>query len=90
MLTTPSGTPASCISLAISSGVSDASSEGFNTMVQPVASAGAIFQIEAAVGAFQGMMAPTTPTGSRLVKLTISPGMELSIVSPCSAVAMPA
>ncbi len=64
MLTTPAGTPASCIRSAIKSGVSGASSEGFSTMVQPVANAGPIFQIEAAVGAFQGMIAPTTPTGS--------------------------
>jgi len=46
------------------SGVSGASSDGFKTMVQPVAKAGPSFHIEAAVGAFQGMMAPTTPTGS--------------------------
>ena len=38
-----------------------------HSAVQPVASAGAIFQIEAAVGAFHGMIAPTTPTGSRVV-----------------------
>jgi hypothetical protein len=32
--------------------------------VQPVASAGPIFQIVAPSGPFQGMMAPTTLTGS--------------------------
>jgi hypothetical protein len=75
---------------AIRSGVSGASSDGFSTTVQPVASAGPIFQIDAAVDAFHGMMAPTTPTGSLRVKETISPGSEFSIVSPCRAVAMPA
>ena len=67
MFSTPSGSPASSISLAISRTVSDASSEGFSTTVQPVASAGPIFQIDPAMGAFQGMIAPTTPTGSRTV-----------------------
>ena len=32
--------------------------------MQPVASAGPIFQIAAPSGPFQGMIAPTTPTGS--------------------------
>ena len=32
--------------------------------VQPVASAGPIFQTDAPSGPFQGMIAPTTPTGS--------------------------
>jgi hypothetical protein len=58
--------------------------------VQPVASAGPIFQIEAPSGPFHGMIAPTTPTGSFSVKETISPARELLIVSPCNAVAMPA
>ena len=89
-LTTPGGTPASRHSSASRSGVSGASSAGFSTTVQPVASAGPIFQIEAVSGPFQGMIAPTTPTGSFSVKETISPGSELSIVSPCNAVAMPA
>ncbi len=89
-LTTPSGTPASCINFAIIKGVSGASSEGFNTTVQPVAKAGAIFQIEAAVGAFQGIIAPTTPTGSRVVKENIDCETEFSITSPCNATACPA
>ena len=67
MFSTPSGSPASCMIRAIISTVSEASSEGFSTTVQPVAMAGAIFQIDPAIGAFHGMMAPTTPTGSRTV-----------------------
>ena len=58
--------------------------------MQPVASAGPIFQIVAVSGPFHGMMAPTTPTGSLSVKLTYSPGSEFSIVSPWIAVAWPA
>ena len=52
------------------SGVSGASSAGLSTTVQPVASAGPIFQIVALSGPFHGMIAPTTPTGSFRVKLT--------------------
>jgi hypothetical protein len=89
-LTTPGGTPASRQSSPSRSGVNGASSAGFSTTVQPVASAGPIFQIDAVSGPFHGMMAPTTPTGSFSVKEKISPGSELSMVSPCSDVAMPA
>ena len=60
----PGGTPASRHSSARRSGDSGASSAGFSTTVQPVANAGPIFQIDALSGPFQGMIAPTTPTGS--------------------------
>lgn len=63
-LTTPGGTPASRQSSAKRSGLSEASSAGFSTMVQPVASTGPIFQAALNSGPFQGMIAPTTPTGS--------------------------
>src|ERR1700685_4246459 len=78
--TTPGGTPASRHSSARRSGESGASSAGFSTTVQPVASAGPIFQIDADSGPFLGMIAPTTPTGSFSVNDTYSPGSELSIV----------
>src|SRR5580700_4616170 len=42
-------------------------SAGFRTMVQPAASAGAIFQAAIISGKFHGMIWPTTPTGSRKV-----------------------
>ena len=51
-------------SSASRSEVSGASSAGFSTTVQPVATAGPIFQTLAPSGPFQGMIAPTTPTGS--------------------------
>src|SRR5262249_2939224 len=38
---------------------------GFQTTVLPYASAGAIFQAGMAMGKFQGVIAATTPTGSR-------------------------
>ena len=72
------------------SGVSGASSAGFSTTVQPVASAGPIFQMQAPSGPFQGMIAPTTPIGSFKVYEKYSPGSEFSIVSPWIEVAMPA
>jgi hypothetical protein len=39
-------------------------SAGLNTMAQPAANAGAIFCASLAIGEFQGVMAPTTPSGS--------------------------
>ena len=50
------------------SAVSGVSSAGFNTTVQPAASAGAHFQVASRNGKFQAMMAPTTPIGSRVEK----------------------
>src|ERR1700685_2933136 len=76
--TTPGGTPASRHNSARRSGDSGAFSAGVSTTVQPVASAGPIFQIDAESGPFHGMMAPTTPTGSFNVKEMYSPGNEFS------------
>src|ERR1051326_4580517 len=76
MLMTPGGTPASSISSPSRSEVSGASSAGFRTTVQPVASAGPTFQTVAPKGPFHGMIAPTTPTGSFKVYDTYSPGIE--------------
>src|SRR6185503_19650246 len=90
MLMTPGGTPASSASSPSRSDVSGASSAGFRTTVQPVASTGPSFQTVAASGPFHGMIAPTTPTGSFSVYEKISPGSELGMVSPWIAVACPA
>ncbi len=46
------------------SGVADA---GLRTTALPSASAGAIFHMACSSGKFQGVIAPTTPTGSRTV-----------------------
>ena len=45
-------------------GLSGDSGGGFTTTVHPATSAGASFQLASVTGAFHGMMAPTTPTGS--------------------------
>ena len=66
-LTTPGGSPASRQSSARRMVVSGVSSAGFRTIVFPQARAGASFQIAMFSGKFQGVMAPTTPTGSFLV-----------------------
>src|SRR5215467_9170520 len=64
-LNTPLGTPASCrISAKISAEVG-VNSEGFRIMVQPAASAGATLHVIWFSGQFQGVIMPTTPTGSR-------------------------
>ena len=62
---TPGGTPASSISSVSRIEVSTANSEGLSTTVQPVARAGATFWAKSIIGAFHGMTAATTPTGSR-------------------------
>ena len=67
MLITPSGMPAFCASRAIRRHVSGVCSAGFITIVQPAASAGPHFQAVISIGKFQGMICPTTPTGSRCV-----------------------
>ena len=63
-LTTPCGKPASSNRRASSSIDADANSEGLTTTVLPAASAGASFQQVSSSGEFQGVIAPTTPTGS--------------------------
>ncbi len=66
-LSTPGGKPASSAISPILSAVRGVISAGFSTTVQPQASAGAIFHMPIISGKFQGMMAPTTPSGSRTV-----------------------
>ena len=66
-LTTPSGMPACAISSANPSVEPGACSDGLITTVHPAASAGATFQLISSSGEFQGVIAATTPTGSRRV-----------------------
>ena len=68
-LITPGGTPASISSSAVRSVLSDASSAGLITAVQPVASTPPIVHHMLTRGAFQGMMPPTTPTGALSVRV---------------------
>src|SRR6185437_16232786 len=67
-LSTPLGNPASSANSPRRSAVSGVSSAGFNTTVQPAASAGAHFQVASKNGKFHAMTAPTTPMGSRVEK----------------------
>ena len=53
-----------------SSAVSGVSSAGFSTTVLPAASAGPSFQEAIVSGKFQGVISPTTPSGSRNVMST--------------------
>src|ERR1041385_9379475 len=74
ILTTPGGKPAACTIDASSIAVTGVSSEGLRTTVLPAASAGPSFQTAILRGKFHGMMAPTTPTGSRTTKFRLTPG----------------
>ena len=67
-LSTGAGSPASSISAASRSTANVAYSDGLSTIVQPAARAGATFWANSGSGAFHGITAPTTPTGSRSVK----------------------
>jgi hypothetical protein len=59
-------------------------------VVHPAASAGASFHAAMSKGKFQGIIWPTTPTGSRSVNDRNSPGNEIGIVVPVIFVAQPA
>ncbi len=63
MFTTPSGSrsPISSMSTRMLAGVCSA---GFSTTALPAASAGASFHTAIRIGKFQGMICPTTPSGS--------------------------
>ena len=67
---TPSGRPASSAIRSSSSAVSGVSSAGLSTTVLPAASAGATFHEAIVSGKFQGVISPTTPSGSRNVMST--------------------
>ncbi len=64
MLTTPGGRPTSRQISAKAKAVSGVNSAGLSTTVLPMARAGAIFQASISRGKFQGMICPTTPTGT--------------------------
>ena len=64
---TPGGMPAASASRASSTAEADVISDGFSTIVLPAASAGASDMIAMKVGEFQGVITPTTPSGSRSV-----------------------
>src|SRR6516225_7733420 len=66
-LITPGGNPAWANSSANRRVDTGECSEGLTTTGQPAARAGAIFQVNRSNGEFHGVIAATTPTGSRRV-----------------------
>ena len=71
-LKTPGGTPARSASSASASAEYGVCVAGFNTMVQPAASAGPALRVIIAAGKFHGVMAATTPTGWRSTMMRLS------------------
>ena len=71
-LNAPGGRPASASSSASMSAVSGVTEAGFSTIALPSARAGAIFHMACSSGKFHGVMAPTTPIGSRSVSRNAS------------------
>ena len=67
-LKTPAGTPASCIISAKIMAFRGATSDGFSTIVQPAAKAGATLQAIWLIGQFHGVIIPTTPIGSLTIR----------------------
>ena len=68
-LKTPAGTPASSSTSAKTIDDKGAISEGFSTQVSPASSAGITFSVTWFIGQFQGVIRPTTPTGSHATML---------------------
>src|SRR4030095_1407245 len=81
MLRTPAGKPTRSASTARARAESGVSSDGFSTIVQPAASAGATFRVIIAFGKFHGVIAAHTPTGSFSTTMRRSAVGE-GIVSP--------
>ena len=69
-LSTPCGRPASSAMRSSSIAVKGVSSAGLRTTVLPAARAGATFHEAITSGKFQGVIRPTTPSGSRKVMST--------------------
>ena len=86
MLNTPGGSTR-FISSQMRSTASGASSADFTTTELPATSAGATFSAISSMGTFQGMMAPTTPSGSRTV--TDSTSGSKGTLSPFSSLPRP-
>ena len=68
--------------------MSGVSGGGLSTTEQPAARAGAAFNAGVLSGPFHGVIAPTTPTGSRTTRLWFVPSVRGSSV--CSASISPA
>jgi hypothetical protein len=80
-LTTPSPSPASFSTAPISRCVAGQTSEAFKTTVLPHASGMAMARTPRMIGAFQGAMPNTTPTGWRIAIARL-PGTSEGTTSP--------
>src|SRR5690606_41655676 len=87
-LNTPGGNPASRVSSANSRVEAEAYSDGLTTTEQPAAIAGAHFHATKSSGEFQAVRAPTTPTGSQVVKAKWS-GLSIGRTDPSSLAGSP-
>jgi hypothetical protein len=81
--------PTSSTTAAKDSAEVEVFSSGLSTTALPAARAGAIFQAASISGEFQGVIAPTTPMGSRSVN-TFFVGSSGVIVAPRILSARPA
>src|SRR4051794_41084665 len=84
---TPSGSPASVNNAPSHSASIGVSGAGFNTTVHPASSAGTTLLMAMNSGTFHGMIAATTPTGSRRTRL--SPNIPVRVSSHGNVAARP-
>ena len=87
---TPFGNPTASAASAISNAWPGASGEPLITTVQPAISAGATLNAVIIIGPFHGMIAPTTPTGSRTSSPVFAPDTVLCSSSKGKVSARPA
>ena len=80
MLNTPSGTPACFANSAMIIAAPGSRSEGFRMRVLPVATATGRTQRGIMAGKLNGQIAATTPSGTRIVEVSMS--AETSSCSP--------
>src|SRR5690606_10713492 len=87
MLNTSSGNPASFHKSAKNNAAEGTFSEGFHTIEFPTDTAIAIITAGIIIGKLKGVIHPTTPTGTRIEKTSISPATlwEYSPLVTCGA-----
>src|ERR1700728_789500 len=85
---TPAGMPASSAAWTMKNASSGGQGWGLSTTVQPAASAGATLTVFSMNGKLNGVIAPTTPTGSRAITLPdipVGPPVGAPTASPHSS-----
>ena len=82
---TPPGRPTSSAISAIRYPAPGASGETFTITVHPASSAGATLIRMSGSGAFHGMIAPTTPTGSRTRRPNPPPASDVALGEKASS-----